>query len=296
MVIKEEEMFRLIGFIGLGIMGSGMAGNLLKSGQELVIYNRTKQKADHLLHQGAKWADSPEEVAAQSKIIFTMLATPKVVEEVTLGEKGFLNQLTEGSLWVDCSTVDPGFTQKMALEAEKRHLRFLDAPVSGSRGPAEKGELVFFVGGKQEDLNEVMPLLEAMGKQVLYQGETGKGTSIKLVINLMLAQSMLAFAEAVNLGDALGLSKETVVETLLNLPVTAPALKGKKDKILQNDYAADFPLKLMQKDLQLVSQTAYEQNMPLLSANVAKEIYAMAKRQGFAEHDFSAIFQFLAKK
>lgn len=286
----------MIGFIGLGIMGSGMAGNLLNSGHELVVYNRTKQKAEGLLKNGAKWADSAREAAAQSKILFTMLANPEVVEEVALGKEGFLDSLSEGSLWVDCSTVNPSFSKRMAEEAEKRRIRFLDAPVSGTRGPAEKGELVFLVGGKQEDLNEVRPLLDVMGKQVLYQGEKGKGASIKLVINLMLAQSMVAFAEAVNLGEALGLSKEMVIETLLNLPVTAPSLKGKKDKILQNEYSPDFPLTLIQKDLQLVSQTAYENNLALPSANIAKEIYALAKQQGLADLDFSAVFQFLSKK
>lgn len=289
-------MFWLIGFIGLGIMGSGMAGNLLNSGHELVVYNRTKQKAEGLLKNGAKWADSAREAAAQSKILFTMLANPEVVEEVALGKEGFLDSLSEGSLWVDCSTVNPSFSKRMAEEAEKRHIRFLDAPVSGTRGPAEKGELIFLVGGKQEDLNEVRPLLDVMGKQVLYQGEPGKGASIKLVINLMLAQSMVAFAEAVNLGEALGLSKEMVIETLLNLPVTAPSLKGKKDKILHNEFSPDFPLTLIQKDLQLVSQTAYENNLALPSANIAKEIYALAKQQGLADLDFSAVFQFLSKK
>lgn len=286
----------MIGFIGLGIMGSGMAGNLLNSGHELVVYNRTKQKAEGLLKNGAKWADSAREAAAQSKILFTMLANPEVVEEVALGKEGFLDSLSEGSLWVDCSTVNPSFSKRMAEEAEKRRIRFLDAPVSGTRGPAEKGELVFLVGGKQEDLNEVRPLLDVMGKQVLYQGEKGKGASIKLVINLMLAQSMVAFAEAVNLGEALGLSKEMVIETLLNLPVTAPSLKGKKDKILHNEFSPDFPLTLIQKDLQLVSQTAYENNLALPSANIAKEIYALAKQQGLAHLDFSAVFQFLSKK
>lgn len=286
----------MIGFIGLGIMGSGMAGNLLNSGHELVVYNRTKQKAEGLLKNGAKWADSAREAAAQSKILFTMLANPEVVEEVALGKEGFLDSLSEGSLWVDCSTVNPSFSKRMAEEAEKRRIRFLDAPVSGTRGPAEKGELVFLVGGKQEDLNEVRPLLDVMGKQVLYQGEKGKGASIKLVINLMLAQSMVAFAEAVNLGEALGLSKEMVIETLLNLPVTAPSLKGKKDKILHNEFSPDFPLTLIQKDLQLVSQTAYENNLALPSANIAKEIYALAKQQGLADLDFSAVFQFLSKK
>ncbi|MED1468510.1 NAD(P)-dependent oxidoreductase [Bacillus salipaludis] len=283
----------MIGFIGLGIMGSRMAENLLKSNHELVVYNRTKEKAEDLLNKGANWAASPKEVAARSTVIFTMLAVPKAVEEVALGEEGFLGSLREGSLWVDCSTVDPAFTRRMAGEAEKRQIRFLDAPVSGSRIPAEKAELVFLVGGKEEDMGEVRPLLQTMGKDVLYQGENGKGTSMKIVINLMLAQSMAAFAEALNLGEALGLQKETVMETLLNGPTAAPMLKGKKSKILSGEYSADFPLRLMQKDLQLVSQAAYEHSLSMPSANLTKELYALAKQQGLGELDFSAIYQFL---
>jgi 3-hydroxyisobutyrate dehydrogenase-like beta-hydroxyacid dehydrogenase len=282
----------LIGFIGLGIMGSRMAGNLLKGGHELIIYNRTKEKAKSLLSKGAKWASSPQEAASKSELIFTMLASPQAVESVALGAEGFLNHLSEGSLWIDCSTVDPSFTKKMAAEAAKRKIRFLDAPVTGSRIPAEKGELVFLVGGNEAVLEQVKPLLNLMGKDVLYQGETGKGSAMKLVINLMLAQSMAVFSEAVNLAEALGLQRETVMDTLLNGPTAAPFLKGKREKMEHQDYSADFPLYLIQKDLQLVSQAAYESSLSLPIANVTKEIYAMAKQHGLGDSDFSAIYNF----
>jgi 3-hydroxyisobutyrate dehydrogenase-like beta-hydroxyacid dehydrogenase len=286
----------MIGFIGLGIMGSRMAENLLDKGYKLVVHNRTKEKAARLLEKGAKWANSPKEIAQQADIIFTMLANPHAVEVVALGEHGFLHDFTEGKLWVDCSTVDPSFTRKMAEESAKRGIRFLDAPVAGSKIPAEKGELVFFVGGKKEDLEEVRPMLNAMGKAIQHQGENGKGTSMKLVVNLMLAQSMAAFAEAITLGEALGLDKETVVNTLLNGPTTAPFLNGKKEKILRNDFATEFPLEHMQKDLQLVSQSAYENNVSLPIANVTKEIYSLAKQHGLHKEDFSVIYQFLSAK
>lgn len=283
----------MIGFIGLGIMGSRMAENLLKSGEELVVYNRTKEKALPLLEKGAIWAESTAEVAERADIVFSMLAKPSVVEEVALGTEGFIDHLTKGKLWVDCSTVDPTFTRKMAAEASKRGVRFIDAPVAGSKIPAERGELVFFVGGQKEDVEEVTPFLKTMGKQIDYQGGNGMGTSMKVVNNLMLAQTMAAFAEAVSLGEAIGLDKEVVINTLLNGPTTAPFLNGKKAKILENNFAADFPLEHMQKDMQLVSQTAYEFNCSLPIANVTKEIYAFAKQHGLGKQDFSAIYQFL---
>lgn len=286
----------MIGFIGLGIMGSRMAGNLLNAGNELVVHNRTKEKAEDLLDKGAVWAESPRKTAEQSDVLYTMLANPGAVEEAALGEDGFLEGLKEGSLWVDCSTVNPSFSRKMADEAKKRGIRFLDAPVAGSKIPAEKGELVFVAGGSQEDLAEVESHMKAMGKAIQYQGENGKGTSMKLVINLMLAQTMAAFSEAVSFGESIGLEKETVLETLLGGPTTAPFLNGKKEKLLAGDYSPEFPLEHMQKDMQLVAQTAFEHGTALPIANTTKEIYALAKQQGYNDQDFSAIYQFLTNK
>ncbi|MBS2772077.1 NAD(P)-dependent oxidoreductase [Anoxybacillus rupiensis] len=286
----------MIGFIGLGLMGSRMARNLLEIGHELIVHNRTKEKAAPLLEAGAKWANSPKEAAEQADVLFTMLAHPKAVEAAAFGENGFLHHLSPEKLWVDCSTVDPSFTRQMAEEARKRGIRFLDAPVSGSVIPAEKGELVFFVGGDPKDLKKVEPMLNAMGKAIHYQGENGKGTAMKLVVNLMLAHSMAAFAEAVTLGEALGLETETVVNTLLNGPTAAPFLNGKREKILQRQFATEFPLAYMQKDLQLIAQAAYEHHISLPLTNVAKEIYGLASQNGWAQEDFSAIYSFLSTK
>ncbi|MBM7693629.1 3-hydroxyisobutyrate dehydrogenase/glyoxylate/succinic semialdehyde reductase [Peribacillus deserti] len=286
----------MIGFIGLGIMGSRMANNLLKNGYKVILYNRSKAKADPLLKEGAIWADSPRQVAQQADIIFTMLANPQVVESAALGKDGFLDEFPEGRLWVDCSTVDPSFTRKMAEEASRRHIRFLDAPVAGSKIPAEKGELVFLVGGNKEDLEEARPMMELMGKAIQHQGENGKGSSMKLVVNLMLAQSMAAFSEALTLGESMGLDKETVMNTLLGGVTAAPFLNSKRDKLLYGDYGAEFPLEHLQKDLQLVSQAAYEHQVSLPIANVTKEIYGLAKQFGYSKDDFSAIYKFLNTK
>lgn len=286
----------MIGFIGLGIMGSRMADNLVSNGFHLVVYNRTKEKAEVLLNKGAKWGETPREVAEHAEIVFTMLSTPQVVEQISSGEDGLLENMKKGTLWVDCSTVDPTFSRKMAVQAEKRGIRFLNAPVSGSKIPAEKGELIFLVGGNQKDLDEAAPMLKVMGKEILYQGEVGKGSAMKLLINLMLAQSMAAFAETISLGESMGLSKEMVLNILLDGPTTAPFLKGKREKILKNEFSADFPLEHMQKDLQLVSQTAYENNLAMPIANITKEAYALAKQYGLGKSDFSAIFTFFSNK
>lgn len=275
----------------MGIMGSRMAANLQRAGHELVVYNRTQAKADELVEQGAVRAHSVEDVAKQCRLVFTMLATPEAVEEVAVGPDGFLRALPGNSLWVDCSTVNPSFSQKMARLARKMGQRFLDAPVSGSLVPAEKGELIFLVGGDAADLEQVRELLDIMGKSVVHAGENGQGASMKIVINMLLAQAMVAFTESLRLGTALGVSEETLCQTLLNTPAAAPFLKLKQQKLLTRNFSPEFPLEWMHKDLHLASVTAYEQNIALPSLQATKELYAQAKQQGFGEEDLSAIYK-----
>jgi 3-hydroxyisobutyrate dehydrogenase-like beta-hydroxyacid dehydrogenase len=286
-----------IGFIGLGIMGSRMAANLQKKGHDLFIYNRTKHKADPLIANGAIWAPTPADVANQVTIIFTMLAKPDAVAETALlGKNGFLDHLVDNSLWIDCSTVNPSFSQLMANEAKRRRIRFLDAPVGGSKGPAEQGQLLFFVGGEEADVNEAKPLLDAMGKKVYHVGGHGMGTSLKMVNNLILAQAMVAFSEALVLGESLGISKQVLFNTLLGSPVVAPFLAFKREKIEGNKFDADFPLQWMHKDMHLAADTAYETGVAMPAANVTKEIYALAMQNGLGEQDFSVVYKLLRER
>jgi 3-hydroxyisobutyrate dehydrogenase-like beta-hydroxyacid dehydrogenase len=285
-----------IGFIGIGIMGSLMAGNLLKKRYELVIYNRTKGKAEPLIEKGALWANSSAEVSTHVDILFTMLSTPDVVYQMSLGKNGFLPNLNKNSLWVDCSTVNPSFSKKMGHRSKEMGIRFIDAPVTGTKVHAETGQLVFLAGGEKEDLEECRPLLESMGKAVLHVGDNGKGSSMKMVINLLLAESMLAFSEAMTLGESLGISKDTLFNTLLGGRVTPPFISEKRSKFEDDDYEPEFPLKWMHKDLQLIATTAYENDIALPSANIVKEIYGFAKRNGYVEKDYSAVYHLLSSK
>jgi len=286
-----------IGFIGLGIMGSRMAANLHKKGHDLVVYNRTKQKADPLIANGAIWAPTPADVAKQVAIIFTMLAKPDALAETALlGKNGFLNHLVGNSLWIDCSTVSPSFSRLMAAEAKQRMIRFIDAPASGSKGQAEQGQLLFFAGGEKADVDEAKPLLEAMGKVVYHVGGHGMGTSLKMVNNLILGQAMVAFAEALVLGESLGISKQALFDKLLGSPVVAPFLAFKRQKIEEGKFDAEFPLQWMHKDMQLAAETAYEIGVAMPAANVTKEIYALAMRNGLGEQDFSAVYKLLSER
>ena len=286
-----------IGVVGLGIMGSGMSSNLLKKGHDVIIYNRSRQKADALIAHGAKWADSPAEIAKQVSVIITMLAKPDVVAEMALHkERGFLNHLKAGALWIDCSTVNPSFSKRMAIEAYQRKVKFLDAPVTGSKIAAQQGQLGFFVGGEKADLDEARPIFEAMGKTIIHVGGHGMGASMKIVNNLMVAQAVVAYSEGIVLGLSLGIPRDFLFNAIANSTVFPPVLATRRVKIETGTFDPDFHLKWMYKDLQLASETAYENGVAMPATNVVKEIFALAMRDGLGEEDLSAVFKVLSEK
>jgi 3-hydroxyisobutyrate dehydrogenase/glyoxylate/succinic semialdehyde reductase len=282
-----------IGFIGLGIMGSRMAANLQKHGYSLVLFNRTRAKAEPLLGPCGTFSDSPADVAEQVDILFTMLAQPDAVEQAALGRNGFLGNLKPNALWVDCSSVNPSFAKKMAAETARREVRFVDAPVTGSAPVAADAKLVFWVGADGADLETIRPLLLCMGNKIVHAGGHGMGTSMKMVINLLLGNAMAAFAEGMALGEGLGLSQKTLFDSLLGTPAVAPFLASKRDKIDKGNYEAEFPLRWIQKDLHLASVSAYESGVAMPLTNAAKELYRLAMREGHASEDFSAIYAYL---
>jgi 3-hydroxyisobutyrate dehydrogenase/glyoxylate/succinic semialdehyde reductase len=285
-------MMMKIGFIGLGIMGSRMAANLQKHGYPLVVFNRTRAKAQPLIDNGATFAESPAKLAEQVDLLFTMLAHPDAVEQAALRENGFLNHLKPNALWVDCSSVNPSFSKKMAAEAARRRVHFVDAPVTGSAPVAEDANLVFWVGADGADLETIRPLLLCMGSRIVHTGGHGMGTSMKMVINLLLGTGMAAFAEAMALGEGLGLSSKMLFDSLLGTPAVAPFLASKREKIESGNYEAEFPLRWMQKDMHLASVSAYEAGVAMPLTNVTKEIYRLAMRGGHDTKDFSAIYEF----
>ena len=282
-----------IGFIGLGIMGSRMAANLQKNGHSLVLFNRTRAKAEPLLGPCGTFFDSPAKVADQVELLFTMLAHPDAVEEAALRVNGFLNFLRPNALWVDCSSVNPSFSKKMAAAAAARQIRFVDAPVTGSAALAADGKLVFWVGAEPADLEDIRSVLLCMGNKIVHAGGHGAGTSMKMVINLLLGTGMAAFAEAMALGEGLGISREMLFDSLLGMPAVAPFLASKREKIESGNYKAEFPLRWMQKDMHLASVSAYQSGVAMPLTNAAKELYRLAMREGYATEDFSAVYDYL---
>src|SRR5207248_1986934 len=282
-----------IGFIGLGIMGSRMAANLQKHGYPLVVFNRTRDKAEPLLGPCGTFADSPAKLAEQVDVLFTMLAHPDAVEQAALGANGFLHHLRPNALWVDCSSVNPSFSKKMAAAAAARQVHFVDAPVTGSAVPAAEGKLIFWVGADPADLEKIRPLLLCMGNKIVHIGGKGTGTSMKMVINLLLGTGMAAFAEAMALGEGLGISRKMLFDCLLGTPAVAPFLASKREKIERGNCETEFPLRWMQKDMHLASVSGYESGVAIPVANAVKELYRLAMREGYATQDFSAIYDYL---
>ena len=283
-----------IGFIGLGLMGSRMAANLAKAGNNLFVYNRTKDKAEHLLKsENVKWMESPKETAKQASVMITMLSDPDVVKATALGENGFLEKLKKDAIWIDCSTVNPSFSLEMNREAQKREVHFIDAPVAGSIGPAERGELLFLAGGDAEIIKRCEPLFNAMGKKIIHAGDSGKGTSLKLIINLLLGEAITAFAEGMALGEALGLDKKLLLDVLLESSVVAPFIKLKRNKFESGKFDPEFPLKHMLKDFNLALKTAIENKIELESLDSSASLFNEAVEMGYGEYDFSGIYQFI---
>jgi 3-hydroxyisobutyrate dehydrogenase-like beta-hydroxyacid dehydrogenase len=291
---KQKDQMK-IGFIGLGIMGSRMAANLQKHGYALVVFNRTSAKAEPLREQGATVAESAAQLAAQADVLFTMLSQPEAVEQTALGSDGFLNHLRANTTWIDCSTVGPSFSKKMAAEALRRQVRFLDAPVTGSAPVAADGKLVLWIGGEAPDLEVVRALLLCLGTKIVHVGANGSGSAMKLVINLLLGAGMAALAEAIALGEGLGLQSRVIFDALNGMPQVAPFLLSKRQNIENRNYPAQFPLAWIQKDLHLASVSAYESGVALPLTNSAKEIYRLAMREGLANEDFSAVYDFLTR-
>ncbi|HPG08111.1 MAG TPA: NAD(P)-dependent oxidoreductase [Saprospiraceae bacterium] len=284
-----------ITLIGLGIMGTGMAQNLLKKHGPITVFNRNPAAAEALEPLGAQVALSVPDAVRDADLVLTMVANPQAVEQIMLGENGGLAHMKRGAIWVDSTTVDPVFSQKCNLAAEQSGIRFADAPVTGTKPHALGGELSFFAGGTPELLEEIKPILLLMGARVLHLGPVTTGASYKILLNLMLAQSMVVFSEAVLLGEKLGFDRTFLLENLPKAPVIAPFTQAKAQMMVAGDESVHFPLELMLKDVHLATQLAYEKGQPMYLAGITESLYAGANQEGLSRTDFSAIFKWLSK-
>ena len=284
-----------VGFIGLGLMGKPMAQNLLRAGFPLVVWNRTRVKAEDVVRAGAKLAASPRETAAQCDVLITIVSDPPALEDVLWGAHGALDGLRAGSLLIDSSTVSPEMARRLAGGCANRHVDFLDAPVTGGTWGAEKGELVFMIGGKAEVLERAKPVLEAMGKRYFLLGPNGAGQTVKLGMNLLLALEVNAFAEALALITAAGVPAERLLEVMQSSMGRSPLLDVKAPLILKQEFPASFPLRLMHKDIRLALELAKEYGVALPTGAAAYATYSAVKDSSTDDPDFSAVARFWKK-
>jgi 3-hydroxyisobutyrate dehydrogenase-like beta-hydroxyacid dehydrogenase len=284
-----------VGFIGLGLMGQPMAQNLLRGGYPLIVWNRTQSKADELVRAGARRAATPDEAAAEADVLITIVSDPPALEQVLWGAHQAMENLRRGSLLIDSSTVSPDLTRKVADACRKRGVDFLDAPVTGGTWGAQKGELVFMVGGNPESLERARPVLETMGKKIFLLGPNGAGQTVKLGMNLLLALEVNAFAEALALVTTAGVPAERLVEVMQSSMGRAPLLDVKAPLMLKGEFPASFPLRLMHKDIRLALELAREHSVALPAGQAAYATYTRVKDSAKDDPDFSAVMRFWKK-
>ena len=289
-------MTTAVGLVGLGLMGKPMGRNLLKAGFPLVVWNRTKSKADDLVREGAKLAANPRELATQVDVLITIVSDPPALDEVMFGPQGALDGLKRGSLFIDSSTVSPELARREAAACADRGIDFLDAPVTGGTWGAEKGELVFMVGGKPEVFERAKPVLEAVGKKFFLLGPNGAGQTVKLAMNLILALEVEALAEANAIVTTAGLDGQKLIDVLQSSMGRSPLMDVKAPLILKNDYPASFPLRLMHKDVRLALELARQLKIELPAAAGAYSTYSAVKDASKDDPDYAAIARFWSKK
>jgi 3-hydroxyisobutyrate dehydrogenase len=285
-----------VGMIGLGLMGKPMARNLLKAGFTVYVWNRTVSKAKELEGNGAKIAANPREVAANCDVVITIVSDPPALEEVLWGKEGAFPALKRGALYIDSSTISPELARRIAAESGKAGVAFLDAPVTGGTWGAEKGELLFMVGGEAEVLERARPVLEAMGKKIFLLGPNGAGQTIKLAMNSILALQVDALAEALALVRGAGLAGEKLIEVLQASMARSGVLDVKAPLMLKGDYPASFPLRLMHKDMRLALDLAKEENVKLPALEAAFRTFSEVKDAATDDPDFAAVSRFWAAK
>jgi len=280
-----------IAFLGLGIMGRPMAANLVKAGHEVSVWNRTARQ--HV--EGARTAVSPADAAKEAEVIWSCVADTAAVERIMFGDDGVDKSLHEGMIVVDSSTISPSATLRFAERVNAKGVHWVDAPVTGSKIGAESGQLIFIVGGANDAVEYLQPLFKAMGKQVIHVGETGKGQAAKLSMNLMIALIYEGFAEALTLAQKQGVDPHKLIELIQASMVRSGVVDYKAPFVLRHDFAPNFPLRLMHKDIHLMLDLAKEQRVKLPALETVDEIYELATEEGWQDLDYAATLGLLEK-
>jgi len=283
-----------VGYVGLGVMGGGVAKRLLDAGHTVTGWNRTQEKAQWLLDEGMEWGDTPREVAERSEFVFTMVTNTAAVKAVTEGPDGILAGLQPGKVYIDMSTASPENSRELAGRVVELGASMLDAPVSGSVITLEQGKLSVMVGGDADVFERALPVLEAIGPRVIHVGPNGSAVTMKIATNLSLAVQMLAFSEGVLLGEKSGIPREKAVEVLLASVIASPMVAYRGPFVLEQPEEAWFDVNMMQKDMNLALELGRAVDVPLPTTAVTNELLTAARGLGLADKDFAVLFDVLA--
>lgn len=285
MDLKKEK----IGFIGLGIMGLPMASNLIKDGFNLVVYNRTLSKCSQLKEKGAVVVQTPADVAKNAKMIITMVTDSPDVEDILLGEKGIMSTIEEGSIVIDMSTISPKITKELNGKLNSKGCYMVDAPVSGGSWGAIEGTLSIMIGGEKSAYQQCIPLFESMGKNIIYTGESGMGQTTKLVNQILVAGTMNAVAEALVFAAKSGADLEKTIDAVGGGAAASWQLNNLAPRIIKGDFDPGFMIKLQQKDLRLVIETAQALNVPIPGTSLASQMFASLLSKGLGDEGTQAL-------
>jgi 3-hydroxyisobutyrate dehydrogenase len=273
-----------------------MVANLLKADFPVTVWNRTASRTGPLVALGAKVGGTAREAAAAADVLITIVSDPTALERVTEGPDGALAGLRRGSVFIDSSTVSPDLARRLAAACAERGVEFLDAPVTGGTWGAEKGELVFMIGGAAETLAHIEPVLGVLGKRWFHIGPHGAGQTIKLAMNMLFALEVEALAEALALSTAGGVPAEKVIEVMQSSMGRSPVLDVKAPMLLKGEYPPSFPLRLMHKDMTLALALAKQLGVPLPAGTAAHEAYDTVLRAAREDVDYAAIGRYWEKQ
>ncbi|RLN07988.1 glyoxylate/succinic semialdehyde reductase 1 [Panicum miliaceum] len=292
-----------VGFLGLGIMGKAMATNLLRHGYRVTVWNRTIAKCQELVALGATVGETPAAVVAKCRYTIAMLSDPSAALSVVFDKDGVLEQIGDGKGYIDMSTVDAATSSKisesyvmgkgrMIVEAVKQKGgAFVEAPVSGSKKPAEDGQLVILAAGDKTLYDEMVPAFDVLGKKSFFLGEIGNGAKMKLVVNMIMGSMMNSLSEGLCLADKCGLSPQTLLDVLDLGAIANPMFKLKGPAMLQGSYNPAFPLKHQQKDMRLALALGDENAVSMPVSAAANEVFKKARSLGLGDLDFSAVYE-----
>ncbi len=288
MVVSAQHT--VIGFIGLGVMGKSMVSHLLNDGYKTHVYNRTKAKAEDLLKKGAVLQDSPAGVARAADVIITIVGYPADVEEIYFGESGILKNGKEGSVVIDMTTSSPDLAVKIHSEADSKKMNALDAPVSGGDIGAREGTLSIMVGGDKDIYEEVKPLFELMGKNIVYQGKAGSGQHCKMANQIAIASNIMGVCESIRYAEKAGLDPSAVLQSISSGAAASWSLSNLAPRMLRGDFDPGFYIKHFIKDMGIAMQSAQNIGLDASGLALAKSLYDKLAAEGKEDLGTQALY------